>query len=137
MRILGIDTDDLSDTFVLDQALCQQCPPPARDAGDQDPALPPGHLVDCNGHLTCIRRPRPPGALRALSRIPHPAGGAPNPMVLRGPALVVAHLWMRSSSRHPRLGTDGLERRSRSLRPAPQMAAAVHCSSVSVAVRSA
>src|SRR5437588_323388 len=50
--------------------------------------------VDRHGHLTWIRRPRPPGALGALMP------------VLRGPALDITHLWMRSSSRHPRLGAD-------------------------------
>jgi hypothetical protein len=46
--------------------------------------------------------------------------------VLRDPARVVAHLRMRFSARHPRLGTDGLERRSTSLRPAIETAVTAH-----------
>src|SRR5258708_30732953 len=45
---------------------------------------------------------------------------------LRAPAIVVRHRKMPSSSRHPRLGTGRLERRSSSLRPAPALAVTVH-----------
>jgi hypothetical protein len=54
-----------------------------------------GVLVDRTGHIWSIRRPRRPGALRALM----PA--------LRAPAIVVRH---RKMPRHPRLGTGRLER---------------------------
>jgi len=49
-------------------------------------------------------------------------------LVLTAPAksIVVRHRKKPSSSRHPRLGTGRLERRSSSLRPAPALAVTVH-----------
>jgi hypothetical protein len=43
-----------------------------------------------------------------------------------GPALVVTHLQVRSSSRHPLLGTGSLSGRSRILRTVPVSAVTVH-----------
>ena len=70
--------------------------------------------VVVTSQILSIRRPRRPGALRALMT----ASGAP--------ARLVTHLEMGSSLRHPILATGRLERRSLSLRPAPDLADTGH-----------
>jgi len=74
----------------------------------------PWVLVDRNGRMRSIRRPRRPGALQALMA----ASG--------GPARLVTHRQMGSSLRHPILATDHLERRPSGLRPAPPPTVTVH-----------
>src|SRR5712692_8106905 len=64
--------------------------------------------------MRTIRRPRRPGALRALMR------------ALRAPARLLTHLLMGSSLRHPRLRTGRLGRRPAGLRPGPHPAVPVH-----------
>ncbi len=93
--------------------------------------------MDRNGQMRSIRRPRRAGALRALMPALHsPQAGPPKQ---GGPARLVTHLEMGSSLRHPILpphevvdfagtpvGTARLERRSKSLRPAPHPTVTVH-----------
>src|SRR5215469_8540576 len=115
----------------------------ARDAGSDavrlfrlDRVLEARELVDRNSRMRSIRRPRRPGALRALMAALHsPQAGAPKQ---GGPARLVTHLQMGSSLRHPILptprgrprgdpgATGRLERRPTGLRPAPPSTVTVH-----------
>ncbi len=44
LRLPDVDGDDLLDGGVVHQALDEESPPPAGDAGDQDATLPIGHV---------------------------------------------------------------------------------------------